>query len=64
MVPAPGSLIKKTALSRARVRESEASEPSAGATRRGAPSVPEKRRQARRVSKAKREIYGHIRTIH
>ena len=50
MVPASGSLIKKAILSTARMRESDAADPSAAAARWAAASVPEKHRQARRVT--------------
>ena len=54
MVPASGSKIKKTLLYTARMRESDAADPSEAFPRWGNASVPEKHRQDRRV-RAERE---------
>ena len=50
MVPAAGSKIKKTDLSTARLRESDAADPSEAFPRWGNASVPEKHSRSRRDS--------------
>ena len=59
MVPASGSKIKKTLLYTARMRESDAADPSEAFPRWGNASVPEKHRQDRREH-IERETYGRF----